>query len=468
MSGVEIGGLSFLVLLILIAIRVPIGVAMLTVGVCGYAAIVGWIPTLNVLKTIAFDRFSNYTFSIVPLFLLMGEFATVGGVSQALFKSANTWLGHRRGGIAMAAIGGCAGFGAIAGSSLATAATMAQAALPEMRRRGYSGALATGSLAAGGTLGILIPPSIVLVIYAILTEQNIASLFAAAFVPGILTVIAYMAAVAVYVKIHPDHARQAERQSYALRFRSLLSIWPVIIIFTLVIGGIYGGIFTPTEAAAVGAFGTGLLALFRHKLNLKTIGSCILNTARPTGMIFLIVLGAEFINRFLALTRLPQFLAEIIGSWEVAPLVILCSILVIYLLLGCVMDSLSMILLTTPIFFPIIVGLDFGLGGVETAVWFGILTLVAVEMGLITPPVGLNVYIINSMAEDVPMMESFRGVIPFLIAGFLRIILLVAFPALSLFPFITNLKRVVVAASLAALGIAFSVSLRYLEGKRKN
>lgn len=432
MSGVEIGGTAFLILFLLLAIRVPIGVAMLGVGLVGYAAIVGWSPALNVLKTIAYERFSSYTFSIVPLFLLMGEFATIGGISQALFKSANTWLGHRKGGIAMAAIGGSAGFGAIAGSSLATAATMAQVALPEMRRYGYSGALSTGALAAGGTLGILIPPSIVLVIYAILAEQNIAKLFAAAFIPGILAALGYMIAIAVYVRLNPDDAKVAERQGYKARFKSLLEIWPVLIIFILVIGGIYRGIFTPTEAAAVGAFGTGILALLRGKLNLKTLSSSMLNTAKATGMIFLIVLGAELINRFLAVTRLPQFLADNISSWQVAPLVILSVILIVYLLLGCVMDSLSMILLTIPIFFPVVMGLDFGMTGEETAIWFGILTLVVVEVGLITPPVGLNVYIINSLAKDVPMMDSFRGVLPFLISDLIRIVILVIFPAITL------------------------------------
>lgn len=432
MSGAEIGGLAFLILFILLAIRVPIGVAMLAVGIGGYAAIVGWSPTLNVLKTIAYEKFSSYTFSIVPLFLLMGEFATVGGISQALFKSANTWLGHKRGGIAMAAIGGSAGFGAIAGSSLATAATMAQVALPEMRRYGYSGALATGSLAAGGTLGILIPPSIVLVIYAILAEQNIAKLFAAAFIPGIIAALGYMIAIAIYVHFKPEDGPVAERQGYAQRLKSLLSIWPVIVIFILVIGGIYKGIFTPTEAAAVGAFGTGILALARGKLNLHSLSSSMLNTAKATGMIFLIVLGAELINRFLALTRLPQVLANNISSWQVAPLIILSAILIIYLLLGCVMDSLSMILLTIPIFFPIVMGLDFGMSPEETAIWFGILALIVVEVGLITPPVGLNVYIINSLAKDVPMMDSFRGVLPFLVSDLIRIVVLVAFPQITL------------------------------------
>ncbi len=438
LSNMQISLVAFILLFVMLAIRIPIGVSMLAIGMLGYAAVVGWTPTLNTIKNIVYDTFSSYTFSIVPLFLLMGEFATFGGVSQSLFKSANTWLGHRRGGIAMAAVAGCAGFGAIAGSSLATAATMAQVSLPEMRRYGYSGALSTGTLAAGGTLGILIPPSIVLVIYAILSEQSIEKLFAAAFIPAIITVIGYMIAIAIYVRLNPDDAQVAERQPYSKRFRSLLDIWPVILIFVLVIGGIYTGVFTPTEAAAVGAFGTGLLALVRGKLNWDTLSQSIFNTARTTGMIFLIVLGAQVINRFLAVTRLPSILADNIANWNVAPIVILAVILLIYILLGFVMDSLSMILLTTPILFPIIIGLDFNLPFMstmsveETAIWFGILTLVVVEIGLITPPVGLNVYIINSLAKDVPMMETFRGVMPFLIADIIRVVIFVAFPAITL------------------------------------
>lgn len=432
MSGLELGIVALVALFVLMGLRVPIGLAMLSVGLFGYVAAVGWPPALNYLKSAAYDRFASYTFSIVPLFLLMGEFATVGGLSKALFCSANVWLGHHRGGVAMATIGGSAGFGAIAGSSLATAATMAQVALPEMRRYGYSGALATGTIAAGGTLGILIPPSIVLVILAILMEQNIAKMFAAAFIPGFLAALGYIIAIFVTVRVRPGAGAVGERASYRKRFRELVRVWPVLLIFLLVIGGIYLGVFTPTEAAAVGAFGTGLQALITRSLTWRTLLKSLLNTASATGMIFLIILGADLLNVFLALTRLPQNLAAAISNWQVAPLVILASILVIYLLLGMVMDSLSMILLTIPIFFPIIMSLDFGLTPEHTAIWFGILALIVVEVGLITPPVGLNVYIINSLAKDVPMVETFKGVMPFLIADLARIALLVAFPAITL------------------------------------
>ena len=432
MSDITIGLAALGVLLALLAARVPIGVAMLAVGLGGSMLVTGAEPTLQSLRSAAYDTFASYTFSIVPLFLLMGEFATQAGLSEALFRSANAWLGQRRGGIAMATIGGSAGFGAIAGSSLATAATMARVALPEMRRYGYSGALATGSIAAGGTLGILIPPSIVLVIYALLTEQNVAELFAAALVPGLLAVLGYLAAIAVYVRIRPGEAPATAEPVACGRLREMARVWPAMGIFVLVIGGIYSGVFTPTEAAAVGAVATGALAAARGSLGPRVAIRSLLNTARSTGMIFLIVLGAERLNVLLAVTRVPQMVAQRIADAQLAPLAVMVAVLSLYLLLGTVMDSLSMILLTTPIFFPIVAGLDFGLTPDETAIWFGVLTLVTVEVGLITPPVGLNVYIIHALAKDVPLIATFRGVTPFLVTDLVRIALLVAFPGITL------------------------------------
>lgn len=424
--------LSFPVLLLLLALRIPIGVAMLMVGGAGYVLASGWLPLLGYLKTGPYALFSSYTLSVVPLFLLMGQFAAKAGISRALFDAAAAFIGHRRGGIAMAAISGCAGFGAICGSSLATAATMAQVALPEMKRHGYSGRLATGTLAAGGTLGILIPPSVVLVIYAILTEQNIASLFVAAFVPGVLAAIFYMLAIALVVRRDPAAGPAGPRRGAAERLAALAAIWPVALIFALVVGGIYGGWFTPTEAAAIGAFGTGLMAVTKGGMRLAGLVECVKGTAEATGMIFLVLLGAEIFNAFLALTRMPVEAAAIIGGSGLAPLLVLLAILAVYLALGCVMDSLSMILLTVPIFFPVIMALDFGLTPDQTAIWFGILALTVVEVGLITPPVGLNVFIINQAAREVPMLETFKGVLPFLAADAVRIALLVAVPGLSL------------------------------------
>lgn len=432
MSGVELGILSFVVLLALLAIRIPIGVSMLIVGIGGYVLIRDWGPLLAYLKTATFSQFSSYSLSVVPLFLLMGQFATKAGMSRALFRAANVWLGHRRGGVAMAGVGACAGFGSICGSSLATAATMAQVALPEMRRYNYSGALATGSLAAGGTLGILIPPSVVLVIYAILTEQNIAKMFMAAMVPGILAALGYMAAIAVYVRIYPDSGPAGPRAPLSERVQAVREIWPVLLIFLLVIGGIYAGWFTPTQGAAVGAFGTGLLAVTRGGMRLKGFVDSLKGTAEATAMIFLILLGASVFNAFLALTQLPQVASVGIGGLEVSPYMVLVVMLLAYLVLGCVMDSLSMILLTIPIFFPIVMALDFGLGPEETALWFGIIALIVVEVGLITPPVGMNVFIINSLARNVPMIESFKGVLPFLISDVIRVVILISFPVITL------------------------------------
>jgi tripartite ATP-independent transporter DctM subunit len=412
----------------------PIGLAMLVCGFAGSWLVNGsLIPILAQLKSLPYSTFSSYSLSIVPLFLLMGQFATRGGMSASLFKAAESWLGHRRGGVAMAAVGACAGFGAICGSSLATAATMGKVALPELRRFGYSGALSTGCLAAGGTLGILIPPSVILVIYAILTEQNIAKLFVAAFVPGILAAIGYMITIAVYVRFQPQSAGLMDRPPMQVRMRALADVWPVALVFLLVVGGIYRGWFTPTEGAAVGAAGTGMIAVLGGRLDWRGLIDAILETAIATGMIFFIVLGAAVFNSFLAVAQLPQFASEWVvasgfGSWMVLAAILLC-----YLVFGCVMDSLSMILLTIPIFFPVVSGLDFGLGADEFAIWFGVLVLIVVEVGLITPPVGLNLFVINALADDVPISETYRGVLPFVASDLIRTVILVAFPAITLF-----------------------------------
>jgi C4-dicarboxylate transporter, DctM subunit len=433
-SGIQLGLLSFSILIGLLALRIHVGVAMLVTGIGGYVALIGWSPLLAYLKTAAFGRYSVYDLSVVPLFLLMGQFALRGGLSKSLFEAANAFIGHWRGGIAMGSVAACAGFGTICGSSLATAATMGQVALPELRRHGYAPGLATGALAAGGTLGILIPPSVVLVIYAILTEQNIATLFLAAFVPGILAALGYMLAIMVYVRLRPDSGPPGERLGWRERLRALGRVWQVITIFVVVIGGIYGGIFTPTEAAAIGVIATGLVALRSGELKGDGWVSCIYGTAQASGMIFLILLGADVFNVFLALTQMPAELVAWVNDSGLPPLGVLFGIIAILLLLGCIMDSLSMILLMVPIFFPVIMGLDFfGLGDTEKAIWFGILALSVVEIGLITPPVGMNMYIITSLARDVPMGVAFRGVVPFLCSDVLRVLLLVFVPSISLF-----------------------------------
>lgn len=434
MSTLEIGIASFPALMILIFLRVPIGLAMFLVGLVGLSIVTG---STNVafarLKNETFTTFGSYSLTIVPMFLLMGHFATLGGMSTALFKAAEGFLGHRKGGVAMAAIGACAGFGAICGSSLATAATMGRVALPELKRYGYAGGFSTATLAAGGTLGILIPPSVVLVIYAILTEQNIAKLFLAAFIPGILAALGYVAAISVYVRLYPESAGTRPRVPMNERFALLLKVWPVLMVFGLVVGGIYRGWFTPTEGAAVGAAGTGIIALLNGGLTWSTLIESFIVTARATAMIFFIVLGAGFYNGFLALTQVPQELSNFVVSQGFSPWVVLSLVLVFYLVFGCLMDSLSMILLTIPIFFPVISELDFGLSPEHVAIWFGILVLIVVEVGLITPPVGMNLFIINAMDPKTPMIETYKAVMFFVASDLVRVVILVMFPSITLF-----------------------------------
>jgi tripartite ATP-independent transporter DctM subunit len=432
-TSLGVGLVLFGAMLVLMAARVPIAIAMFVPGALGYVALSSETALLNHLKGAIFARFSVYDLSVIPLFLLMGQFATQGGLSRSLFAFASSLIGHFRGGIAMAAVLACAAFGAICGSSVATAATVAQVALPEMRRFDYSGRLATATLAAGGTLGILIPPSVVLVIYAILTEQNIAKLFAAAFIPGIIAAIGYVLAIAVYVRLHPTHGPAQPRHSNAERWATFLEVWPVAAIFLIVFGGIYGGIFTPTEGAGVGAACTFVAGLAKRELDAKAIRGSFLATAETSGMIFMIFLGADMLNSALALSQMPGQLAQTVSSLGLPPLVVMACVLVFYVLLGCVMDELSMILLTIPVLFPAIMALDLhGLAQTDKAIWFGILVLMVVEIGLIAPPVGLNVYVIHSLAKDVPMAETYRGVVPFLVTDAIRVTLLLVFPILSL------------------------------------
>jgi tripartite ATP-independent transporter DctM subunit len=433
MSDLMLGLLGIPLVLVLIFLRVPIGIAMFGVGIMGTWLVTGSVnPVVAQFKNLTYSTYASYSLSVVPLFLLMGQFATLGGLSAGLFNAAAAWLGHKKGGVAMAAIGASAGFGAICGSSLATAATMGQVALPELKKYGYSGALSTGAVAAGGTLGILIPPSIILVIFAVLTEQNIAKLFMGAFVPGILAAIGYIIVIAIYVRVSPNSGGVRERMPYGQRFRAVLNTWPVMAVFILVIGGIYMGIFTPTEAAAVGAAGTFIIALAARSLDRKTIMKACLATASSTAMIFLIVLGAAALNSFLALSQVPQVMAAWVGEQGFNPWIVMILLLIFYLILGCVMDSLSMILLTVPIVFPMMSVLDFGLTPDEFGIWFGIIVLIVVEVGLITPPVGMNLFIINSMSPGTRLSETYRGVLPFVASDMVRTAILVAFPPITL------------------------------------
>lgn len=443
MSMIAVAGLGFGLMLLSIFLRVPIAAAMGITGFLGNWVVLGTPnAVLSQLKTLSYDSFASYSLSIVPMFLLMGQIASRSGMSSALFQAAADIGGHRKGGLAMASVVASAGFGAVCGSSLATASTLGQVALPEMRERGYSGALATGVLAAGGTLGILIPPSIILVIYAILTEQNIVKLFAAALVPGLLAALGYLITVTIYVRLRPNAAQAGARQPWSVRWRSIARTWPVLMIFGLVMGGIVGdwnwtregtqALFTPTEGAAFGLLATLLHGVVLGGVRLRDLQEAVLETANATGFIFLVLLGAQLFNTFLAFTQTPQAVAAWIEALGWTPIMIVLVMLACYLLLGCVMDTLSMILLTLPIFFPIVEALDLGLGAEGAALWFGVLTLIVVEVGLITPPVGLNLFIVNRLAPDVPMGQTYGGVAPFVVSDLVRVGVILAVPGIAL------------------------------------
>jgi tripartite ATP-independent transporter DctM subunit len=363
---------------------------------------------------------------VIPLFILMGAFAFNAGLSEDLYRTVYKWLGHLRGGLAMATVGACACFAAICGSSLATAATLGSVALPEMKKYKYDPALATGSIAAGGTIGILIPPSVILVIYGIITELSIGKLFLAGFIPGILEAVFYMITISIITSINPNLGPRGPKTTLNEKFIALSKTWEVLFLFLLVIGGIYLGVFTPNEAAGVGAFGAFIFGILRKKLKWKNFKESFIDTGKTTGMIFLIILGAMILGYFLSVAKLPSELARFVSELPVNRYVILIMILIVFLLLGCIMDSMAIVLLTVPIFYPLILKLGFD------PIWFGILVTRMTEIGLITPPVGLNVYIIKGIS-DVPMGTIFKGITPFLIADLCEVALLIAFPQLSLF-----------------------------------
>jgi tripartite ATP-independent transporter DctM subunit len=409
---------------------------MFVVGAGGFVVMNGgeWAPLLNSLKNLAYSRFSNYDLAVIPLFMLMGQFATHGGLSRALFKCVNNFVGHFKGGVAMAAVGACAAFGAICGSSLATAATMGQVALPELRRYNYSGSLATGALAAGGTLGIMIPPSVPLVIYAVLTQESIGKLFMAAVIPGIIAMFGYMIVIRIVVALKPGSGPAGINPPWSEKLRSLLGVIPVVLVFVVVIVGIYDGWANPTEAASIGAAACGVLAVVSGGMRMEGVIKSIMGTAQATAMIFLVLLGADMLNSGLAITQMPAELADWVKNSGLSPLAVIFAILLIYIFLGCVMDSLAMILLTIPIFYPVVMGLDYwGMPVQDKSIWFGILALMVVEIGLVHPPVGMNIYIINKLAKNVPLRDTFVGVVPFLLSDLIRIVLLVFFPIISLY-----------------------------------
>ena len=432
MSGIGVALLGFAAMLLLIAVRMPVGLSMLVVGSAGFVYLSSWTSFLAYMKTNSYHQFANYTLSVIPLFILMGALAERSGISTGLFKAAEAFAGRLRGGLAMAVIWACTAFGAICGSSVATTATFGRAALPELQRYKYDSGFATGTIAAGGTLGILVPPSVILVVYAITTEQNIAKLFKAALIPGLMAALFYCLAIAWSVRRRPEIAPMAPAGASLDRFRLLAGIWPVLIIAFMVVGGIYGGVFTPTEGAAFGAISMLVVGVLQRSLSARGILESLKQTAETTGMIFIILLGSEVFNAFLARSQFPELAADWVTHLGLPPYLVLVSLLAAYIVLGAVMDELAMLLLTLPVFFPIVQALDFGLPGDEVAIWFGILVLIVVGIGLTAPPIGLNVFVISSIAKTVPIAATYRGVLPFIFTDVVRLGLVVAFPGLAL------------------------------------
>jgi len=418
---------GFAAFLALAFLRVPLWISMLLVGAIGFAYKINAKAALAMVGQLAYETSMSYALSVVPLFVLMGNLVTRARLSEELYDAAYALIGHLRGGLALATIVACAGFSAICGSSLATAATMGKVAYPSMKRFGYKDGLAAGSVAAGGTLGILIPPSVLLVIYGILTEQNIGQLFAAGILPGIVATVCYLGAVAYTVWRDPEAGPPGERRSWAERLRALSHVWGVLLLFGLVMGGLYTGVATPTECAGVGAGGAFLFALFRHGLSWRILAEVLVESARTTAMIFAILIGAMIFANFINLTALPGALRDFVSQSGFPPILVIVAILAIYVLLGCVLESLSMVLLTVPLFYPLVQHLGFDL------IWFGILVVCVTELSLITPPIGLNVFVLRAVLPQVPIVTVFRGVLPFVAADLVRLSILVAFPAISLF-----------------------------------
>ncbi|MEN8195866.1 MAG: TRAP transporter large permease [Pseudomonadota bacterium] len=418
--------LGFAALLTLSFLRVPIAFSMVLVGFAGMIFANSLQGALANVGQTAFDAAINYELSVVPLFVLMGNFVTRARLSEELYAASNAFLGHRKGGLAMATIVACGGFSAVCGSSLATAATMAKVAMPSMRKYGYDDGLAAGAIAAGGTLGILIPPSVLLVIYGILTQTNIGKLFAAGILPGIVGILFYLLAVRAVIAFKPHLGPPGERQGWARRREALSRVWGVIVLFVIVMGGIYGGVFSPTEAAGIGAFGAFLFALARRALNWSVFYDVLLESVGTTAMLFTVLIGALLFANFINFTTFPQTLIEAAGTFRDRPWLVIVAILVIYVLLGCVFESLSMILLTVPIFFPLVQELGYD------PIWYGIVVVVITEISLITPPVGLNVFVLRGVLPDVRTTTIFRGVTAYWIADLFRLAVIVLIPALSL------------------------------------
>ncbi|SEK12333.1 MULTISPECIES: TRAP transporter large permease [unclassified Variovorax] len=426
MSPDAVAVLGFVALFVLMLLRVPVGMAMGLVGVVGYSYLVGPGPALKLVGQTSMRTVTDYTFGVIPMFMLMGALVSVSGVSRELFKAANSMIGHLRGGLGVATVVACGGFAAICGSSVATAATFSAVAYPEMRRFNYPQSFSTGVIAAGGTLGAILPPSTVLAVYAILTQQDIGKLFMAGIVPGILAMAMYVLTIAIIVKLRPDWLPGGEVKPWSERFKDLKNVWAPLVLFVFVIGGLYGGFFTPTEAGGVGASGAFILGLVRRKLDGPKIREALLSATRTAAAVFTVLIGALLFGYFLTITQSPQKLTEFLTGLGIGRYGVLALIMLMYLVLGCLMDAMAMIILTVPIIYPVIVHLGFD------PIWFGVIIVMTVELGLIHPPVGMNVFVIKSVVKDVSFTTIFKGVLPFIVTDIVRLVILIAFPVIAL------------------------------------
>ena len=426
MSPDAVAVLGFVTLFTLMLLRVPVGMAMGLVGVTGYSYLVGLTPALKMVGQTSMRTVTDYTFGVIPMFLLMGALVSSSGVSRELFRAAHTCFGHLRGGLGFATIIACGGFAAISGSSVATAATFATVAYPEMRRFGYPQSFSTGVIAAGGTLGAMLPPSTVLTVYGIITQQDIGKLFVAGILPGLLAMCMYVVTIGLIGFIRPGFLPEGQPKPWRERLLGLREVWAPLTLFAFVIGGLYGGLFTPTEAGGVGASGALILGLVRRRLDREKILSSLLQATRTAAAVFTVLIGALLFGYFLTITQTPQKVTAFLTGLGVGPYGVLALIMVMYLVLGCLMDSMAMVILTVPIIFPVVTALGFD------PIWFGVIIVMTVELGLIHPPVGMNVFVIKSVVKDVSFSTIFKGVIPFILTDIIRLVILIAFPVIAL------------------------------------
>jgi tripartite ATP-independent transporter DctM subunit len=426
MSPDTIAILGFVALFALMLLRVPVGMAMGLVGVSGYAYLMGGGPALKLIGQTSMRTVTDYTFGVIPMFLLMGAFVSTSGVSRELFRAANTLVGHWRGGLGLATVFACGGFAAISGSSVATAATFSTVAYPEMRRYGYPKSFSAGVIAAGGTLGAMLPPSTVLAVYGLITQQDIGKLFMAGILPGLLAMLMYMATISIMCRLRPNFLPTVPKATWEQRLKGLRDVWAPALLFVFVIGGLYGGLFTPTEAGGVGAGGAFILGTLRGRLGKAEIRSSLLQATRTAAAVFTVLIGALLFGYFLTITQVPQSVTGFLTGLGIGRYGVLALIMVMYLVLGCLMDAMAMIILTVPIIFPVVAELGFD------PIWFGVIIVMTVELGLIHPPVGMNVFVIKSVVQDVTFSSIFKGVLPFIATDIVRLIILIAFPMIAL------------------------------------